>query len=117
MGRKVLVTGGAGFIGSHLVDRLIDKGYETVVVDNLYSGKADHINKLAKFYKADITDPLQISRVFEREKPQVVAHYAAQTSVTSSIRDSQSTLLYSRILERIGDFSQCWSSPLSSHWA
>jgi len=84
---KVLVTGGAGFIASHLVDRLIAKGYETVVVDNLFSGKADHVNKLAKLYKVDITDPLQISKVFEREKPQVVAHYAAQTSVTRSIRD------------------------------
>ena len=53
---KVLITGGAGFIGSHIVDRLIDEGYEVVVVDDHSSGKENNINKKAKFYKADIQD-------------------------------------------------------------
>jgi len=51
---KILVTGGAGFIGSHLVDRLIELGHKVVVLDNLSTGKKENVNKKAKFYKIDI---------------------------------------------------------------
>ena len=51
---KVCVTGGAGFIGSNLVDRLIEKGFEVVIIDNLFTGKKENINKKAEFYKLDL---------------------------------------------------------------
>jgi UDP-glucose 4-epimerase len=82
---KVLVTGGAGFIGSHLVDWLIKENYETVVIDNLSSGKISNINERARFYQVDITDPIEVTQVFEQERPEMVLHYAAQTSVAFSI--------------------------------
>lgn len=80
---KFLVTGGAGFVGSHLVDRLIKKGHKVVVVDNLSTGKKENLNKKAKFYKIDICSP-QISQIFKKEKPETVFHYAAQIDVRKS---------------------------------
>ena len=74
---KVLVTGGAGFIGSHIVDQLIDYGYEVVVVDNLSTGSIENVNLRATFYKADIRDP-DISKIFDKEKPEYISHHAAQ---------------------------------------
>ena len=68
LSKKVLVTGGAGFIGSHLVDRLIKEGYRVVVIDNLSTGKRANLNPKAKFYKADIQDS-KISHIFRKEKP------------------------------------------------
>ena len=84
---KVLVTGGAGFIGSSLVDQLIDKGHDVVVVDNLSAGKLENINEKAKFYKRDITDSHLLEGVFEIEKPEVVYHLAAQTMLRVSLDD------------------------------
>lgn len=81
---KVLVTGGAGFIGSHIVDRLIDEGYEVVIVDNLSSGKENNINKKAKFYKADIQGS-KLESIFQKEKPDYVNHHAAQIDVRRSV--------------------------------
>ena len=83
---KVLVTGGAGFIGSHIADRLIDGGYEVVIVDNLSSGKEKNINKKAKFYKLDIQD-LKLEVIFQEEKPDYVNHHAAQIDVRRSVSD------------------------------
>src|SRR4030065_2822568 len=83
---RVLVTGGAGFIGSHIVDRLIDEGYEVVIVDNLSSGKEKNINKKAKFYKLDIQD-LKLEVIFQEEKPDYVNHHAAQIDVRRSVSD------------------------------
>lgn len=80
---KFLVTGGAGFVGSHLVDRLIKKGHKVVVVDNLSTGKKENLNPKAKFYKIDICSP-QISQVFKKEKPEIVYHLAAQIDVRKS---------------------------------
>ncbi|MFZ5364311.1 MAG: NAD-dependent epimerase/dehydratase family protein, partial [Patescibacteria group bacterium] len=74
---KVIVTGGAGFIGSHIVDALVSRGHRVVVIDNLSTGKKENINPKAKFYKADIRDK-KISDIFKKEKPQAVFHYAAQ---------------------------------------
>ena len=84
---KVLVTGGAGFIGSHVVDALIKKGDEVIIIDNLSTGFERNINSQAKFYSLDICDS-NIKNVFETEKPQVVMHLAAQTAVTRSIIDA-----------------------------
>lgn len=81
---KVLVTGGAGFIGSHVLDLLIENGYEVVIVDNLSTGKEEFINKKAIFYKKDITDD-DLYEIFEKEKPDYVIHQAAQIDVQKSI--------------------------------
>jgi len=84
---KVLVTGGAGFIGSHIVDLLIEKNYEVIVVDNLSTGKKTNLNTKAKFYNADITNADQIQKIFANEKPDAVCHQAAQINVRKSIAD------------------------------
>ncbi|TKS60797.1 MAG: UDP-glucose 4-epimerase [Nitrospira sp.] len=83
---KVLVTGGAGFIGSHVVDRLVEEGHHVVVVDNLSSGKRKNVNRAASLYKLDIQSG-RIERVFRNERPNVVIHLAAQISVRRSVED------------------------------
>ncbi len=83
---KVLVTGGAGFIGSHLVDGLIQAGDQVVVVDDLSSGSLRNLNRSAKFYQMDIGSP-ELKDLFEIEKPESVVHLAAQISVTKSVQD------------------------------
>jgi UDP-glucose 4-epimerase len=82
----MLVTGGAGFIGSHLVDRLIQEGYSVAVVDNLSTGKKKNLNPEAKFYKLDIQSG-GLARVFRKEKPEVLFHLAAQMDVRRSVAD------------------------------
>ncbi|WP_226646945.1 NAD-dependent epimerase/dehydratase family protein [Mesobacillus subterraneus] len=84
---KVLVIGGAGFIGSHVVNALVDKGYETVVVDNLSSGKKDSLNPGAAFYSLNILDD-GLGSIFEKERPDAVIHLAAQINVQKSIENS-----------------------------
>lgn len=83
---KVLVTGGAGFIGSHVVDRLVLEGHEGVVVDNLVTGKRRNINRAARFYKMDVQS-WRLERVFRNERPNVVMHLAAQMDVRKSVED------------------------------
>src|SRR3972149_405574 len=83
---KVLVTGGAGFIGSHVVDTLISAGYEVVVVDDLSTGNLANLNPAATFYQVDIRSP-QLAEVFEKERPAYVDHHAAQMDVRRSIAD------------------------------
>lgn len=79
------MTGGAGFIGSHIVDYLIKNKYKVVVVDNLSTGKEENINDLAVFYKVDITDFKGLENVFNVERPDYVMHHAAQISIQNSI--------------------------------
>jgi len=83
---KILVTGGAGFIGSHIVDRLVQEGYGVVVADNLSTGKRRNINRAANFYRADIRSRW-LERVFRRERPAIVCHHAAQMDVRRSVQD------------------------------
>lgn len=83
---KVLVTGGAGFIGSNLADRLIADGHDVVIVDNLSTGFKKNINKKARFYEIDIRDK-KLDKIFEKEKPDFVNHHAAQMDVRKSVED------------------------------
>ncbi|MFH1287266.1 MAG: NAD-dependent epimerase/dehydratase family protein [bacterium] len=83
---KILVTGGAGFIGSNLADRLIAEGHDVVIVDNLSTGFRENINKKAKFYEIDIRDK-KIAEIFAKEKPDFVNHHAAQVDVRKSLED------------------------------
>ena len=83
---KILVTGGAGFIGSHVVDAMLAVGHEVVIVDDLSTGRKRNLNPGAKFYQMDIRDP-GLADVFERERPEVVDHHAAQMDVRRSVAD------------------------------
>jgi len=83
---KVLITGGAGFIGSNTADLMINKGYDVVIVDNLSSGNIENINKKAKFHKIDIRDEM-LYKIFKEEKPDYVIHLAAQINARKSIED------------------------------
>lgn len=85
---KVLVTGGAGFIGSHLVDRLIESGHQVVVVDNLSKGNCIFVHPKAQFILEDITAP-RLGGIFKLEQPEVVFHEAAQIDVQTSVRKPQ----------------------------
>lgn len=83
---KILVTGGAGFIGSHVVDAFLAAGHDVAVVDNLTTGAARWINPRARFHEIDLRST-GLARVFETERPEVVAHLAAQASVGRSVTD------------------------------
>ncbi|OGZ18942.1 MAG: UDP-glucose 4-epimerase [Candidatus Nealsonbacteria bacterium RBG_13_42_11] len=81
-----LITGGAGFIGSHLADELIKTGGRVIIVDNLSAGKKENVNKKAVFYKRDILDP-KLAAIFKKERPDIIFHYAAQIDVRKSTKD------------------------------
>jgi len=79
--KKVLITGGAGFIGSNLAERLIKDGYEVVVVDDLSTGKYSNIHNLSCiFYEADINNKNKMDLIFRTERPDYVYHFAAQNN-------------------------------------
>ena len=84
--KKILVTGGAGFIGSHLVDRLINKGCHVIVIDNLSTGNKKNLNSKAKFYKVDINS-IKIEDIIKKEKPEIVYLLACNTIVPKSVED------------------------------
>lgn len=85
---KVLVTGGAGFIGSHVVEKLIEKGYKVAVVDNLSTGKKNNIKGYeVEFYHCDITDAIHLFQVVESFQPDYIIHLAAQVSVSESVEN------------------------------
>jgi len=81
---KVLITGGAGFIGSNIADKLIHEGYSVVVVDNFSSGKRENINPQAKVYDLDIRAG-HLEEIFDKERPNFVSHHAAQIDVRKSV--------------------------------
>jgi len=84
---NVLVTGGAGFIGSHVVEGLIKESFSPIVVDNLSTGKIENLNPKALFYQQDIEDEEMMERIFMLHKPVYVFHLAAQSSVSISVRN------------------------------
>lgn len=81
---NILVTGGAGFIGSHVTDALINAGHSVVVLDDLSSGRRENLNPQAKFHQGDIRDT-RLAELFEAEKFEVVAHQAAKANVRESM--------------------------------
>jgi UDP-glucose 4-epimerase len=83
---RVLVTGGAGFIGSHVVDRLVAAGHTVAVVDDLSTGLAANVNPRATLHKCDITTT-ELPRLVQSTRPQAVVHLAAQAAVTRSVED------------------------------
>ena len=85
---NVLVTGGAGFIGSHIVDGFLAQGHSVAVIDNLRSGRRDNVNPGARFYHLDIGDPA-VDQVLARERPRIVSHHAAQISVRDSVKNPE----------------------------
>jgi UDP-glucose 4-epimerase len=93
---NILVTGGAGFIASHVVDRFVGAGHRVVVVDNLSTGRKENLNPRAKFYKADIRGK-EIRRIIRDHKIQVISHHAAQIdlrySVASPVCDAEINIL------------------------
>ena len=89
---KILVTGGAGFIGSHVVDRYVDLGHEVAVIDNLSTGFEKNLNAKAKFFKADIRELEKIYEIVGDFKPDVINHHAALAEVTKSVENPSDTL-------------------------
>ena len=83
---RITVTGGAGFIGSHLVDRLIEDGHTVQVIDNLYTGNKEFVHSKAQFVELDIRDP-NLYSVLEEFRPDYIFHEAAQTEVSTSMSD------------------------------
>jgi UDP-glucose 4-epimerase len=87
---RVLVTGGAGFIGSHVVDHCVAAGHQVAVVDNLWSeggGNRGYVHPQAQLYQVDITSANELTRVFDEVQPEVVSHQAAQHSVAISTKN------------------------------
>lgn len=84
--KNILVSGGAGFIGSHLVDRLIEMGKNVIIIDNLSTGLKENINKSAIFYKRDIR-ALNLKQIFQNHEIDTVFHFAAQIDVRKSLNE------------------------------
>jgi UDP-glucose 4-epimerase len=84
---RILVTGGAGFIASHVADRYIELGHEVSIVDDLSRGSRHNINPHARFYEGDIRDRDFLDKVFAEVSPQIVNHHAAQMDVRRGVRE------------------------------
>jgi UDP-glucose 4-epimerase len=84
---KILVTGGAGFIGSHVVDAYLAAGHDVAVIDNLTTGSERNLNPDAQMHRLDLRDPAEVASVVEAFKPEVVNHHAAQAEVPRSVED------------------------------
>jgi UDP-glucose 4-epimerase len=85
--KRILVTGGAGFIGSHVAKVLIEAGHTVAVLDNLSSGRRENLPEESRFFEVDITDKEGLEKVFSEFKPEIVDHHAAQISVNRSVRE------------------------------
>ena len=107
---KVLITGGAGFIGSHVADAFLKAGHEVVVLDNLSSGKRENLPAQARLYLMDL-GARELAEVFAAERPDIVDHHAAQISVTASARDPLEDAR-TNVLGMLNLLEACWSLPV-----
>jgi len=83
---KILITGGAGFIGSHIVDAYLKNGHEVIIIDNLSTGKRENINPKAKFFECDICSD-DARKIIEKERPEILNHQAAQIDILISVSE------------------------------
>ena len=83
---RILVTGGAGFIASHIADAFVAAGHQVSVIDDLSSGKRENLNPSVRFHQLDVQNPA-VADVFRRERPEVLCHHAAQMDVRRSVAD------------------------------
>lgn len=86
---KILITGGAGFIASHVADAYIELGHEVVIIDNLSTGNKGNLNPKAKFIEVDITDKDAVQAIIRQERPDVINHHAAHIQVGYSVKNPQ----------------------------
>ena len=86
---RLLITGGAGFIGSNLADKALEAGWKVAVLDDLSSGRRENVPPDAEFFQVDIQDPVSLNNAFASFKPTAVSHQAAQASVAVSVREPQ----------------------------
>jgi UDP-glucose 4-epimerase len=84
---KALVTGGAGFIGSHIVDAMLEEGHSVAVIDDLSTGISGQLDPRARLYRVDVSDTRAVEEVFDEERPDLVNHHAAQVDVRRSMKD------------------------------
>lgn len=84
---NIVVTGGAGFIASHIVDRYLQLGHQVAVIDNLSTGRRENVNPQATFYEVDIGDAGAVTKVMVAEKPELISHHAAQMNVRRSVQE------------------------------
>ena len=83
---KILITGGAGFIGSHLIESYLEKGYEVAIVDKEIKPTINHLKNKIKIFNCDITKP-EIEKVFEDFKPNIISHHAALIHINNSLKE------------------------------
>ncbi len=84
---RILVTGGAGFIASHVADAYVAAGHEVAILDDLSTGHAAHVNAAARFHRVDLRDRAAVAALLAQERPEVVNHHAAQMDVRRSVAD------------------------------
>ena len=101
---RILITGGAGFIGSNVVDAFITAGHDVAIVDDLSSGSSDNVHRGARWYRLDIGNA-KLDAVFAEERPEVVCHHAAQVSVRRSVEAPQADAL-ANVLGSLNVFEQ-----------
>jgi len=114
---EVLVTGGAGYIGSHTCVELLNKGYDVIVIDNLSNSNPESLNrvqaltgKTLKFYEGDVRDEALLTKIFEENKPECVIHFAGLKAVGESVEkpwlyynnNLNSTLVLTKVMEKVG---------------
>jgi UDP-glucose 4-epimerase len=109
--KNILVTGGAGYIGSHVVNLLIDRGYKVTVIDNLVTGTFSLINKNVDFYKTDIADEININEILQNKKFDIVMHFAGLIRVDESVKEPEKYNEYNYVKARVF-FDNCIKNNL-----
>ena len=99
--KNILVTGGAGYIGSHVVNLLIDKGYKVTIIDNLVTGTFNLINKKADFYKTDIADEIKVNEILQNKKFDIIMHFAGLIRVDESVKEPEKYNEYNFVKAKI----------------